>query len=198
MASQVIVLIAPANLSRRDLTPTSTGIARRPQLPSHHVRPLVQQHGQIPVRLDPLGHQLAEQRLTRRPHDHRLGEFLPAGVRDHGELRAESFDVFCLTFQVRLRDEQRQVDVLGAGRLDARIDLGLHAFPQRIGVWPDHHGAAHRAVLGQFRLLEDLLVPPGEVILLVGKHTRAIADCHLTTLAGRQRPPLECRWSPAQ
>ena len=71
--------------------------------------------------------------------------------------------------QVALRDEQREVDVLGAGRLDAEVDLGLHPLPDGVAVGPDDHRAPHRAVVGQLGLGDDVLVPAGEVLGLGGE-----------------------------
>ena len=40
----------------------------------------------------------------------------------------------------------------------------------RVAVRPDDHRAAHRAVVGQLRLGDDVLVPAGEVVGLGGEH----------------------------
>ena len=48
-----------------------------PELPADDVGPLVEQQRKVPVALDPLGHELAEDRLARRPDDQRLGRSLP-------------------------------------------------------------------------------------------------------------------------
>ena len=110
-----------------------------PQLPAHDVAPLVQQQGQVAVALDPLGHVLAEDRLAGGAHDDGLVQLLAAAVGDDGQLGAEALDVLGLPGQVALGDEEREVDVLGARRLDAAVDLGLHPLPQRAGVGPDDH-----------------------------------------------------------
>ena len=59
---------------------------------------------------------------------------LPPPMGDDGQLGAEALDVLGLALEVRLRDEQREVGVLGAGRLDAGVDLGLHALPDGVAV----------------------------------------------------------------
>ena len=66
--------------------------------------------------------------------------------------------------EVALRDEHWEVAVLGAGRLDALVDLRLHPLPDRVAVRPDDHGSARRTVLGQLRLGQDVLVPAWEVL----------------------------------
>ena len=62
-------------------------------------------------------------------HDDRLLELLAAGEGDDGQLGAEALDVLGLALEVALGDEQREVGVLGAGGLDAGVDLGLHPLP---------------------------------------------------------------------
>src|SRR5204863_4120079 len=79
-------------------------------------------------------------------------------------------DVLGLAVEVALRDEQREVSVLRAGRPDAGVHLLLDAFPQRPPVRPDHHRAAHRTVVGQLGLGDDVLVPAREVLALWGEH----------------------------
>ena len=68
----------------------------RPQLPPHHVRPLVQQQRQITVALHPLAHVLADDRLRGRPNHHRFLELLTASTGDQREFRTEPFDVLGL------------------------------------------------------------------------------------------------------
>ena len=74
-----------------------------PQLPAHDVGPLVQQQRQVAVALDPLGHELADDRLAGGPHDDRLLELLAAGDGDHRQLGAEALDVLGLALRGRTR-----------------------------------------------------------------------------------------------
>ena len=71
----------------------------RPQLPAHDVGPLVEQQRQVAVALDPLGHELADDRLAGGAHDDRLLELLAAGDGDHRELGAEALDVLGLALR---------------------------------------------------------------------------------------------------
>ena len=48
------------------------------QLPAHHAVPLVDQHGQIAVGLNPLGVGVADDGFRRRPDDQRLFQFFAA------------------------------------------------------------------------------------------------------------------------
>ena len=138
----------------------------RAQLPSHDVGPLVEQERQVAVALQPLRHVLADDGLARGPDDDGLVELLPTRDGDDRELGAEPLHVLGLALEVRLGDEEREVRVLHAARLDAGVDLGLHALPQPVAVGPDHHGPADGPVLGELRLVQDVLVPAGEVVRL--------------------------------
>ena len=144
----------------------------RPQFPAHDVAPLIEQQRQVAVALDPLGHELTDHGLRGRAHHDRLGQFLAPGVGDDRQFGAESLDVLGLALEVAQRDEEREVGVLRAGLLDARVHLGLHALPDRPPVGADHHRAAHRSVVGHLALGDDVLIPTREVFALGGQHTR--------------------------
>ena len=136
----------------------------RAELPPHDVGPLVEEERQVAVALQPLRHVLADDRLARGPDDDGLVELLATRDGDDRELRAEPLDVLGLALEVRLGDEEREVRVLGAARLDAGVDLGLHPLPEPVAVRADDHRAADGTVLGQLRLVQDVLVPAGEVV----------------------------------
>ena len=93
--------------------------------------------------------------------------------------------------QVALGDEQREVGVLGAGRLDAGVDVGLHALPDGVAVGTDDHRAAHRSVVGQLRLGLDVLVPAREVVRLGGEHG-SLGHRAAIVLPGADRPRSSC------
>ena len=62
----------------------------RHHLPAHDVRPLVDEHRQVAVRLDPLRVHRADDRLAGRPDGEALLELLVPAVRHPGDLRARS------------------------------------------------------------------------------------------------------------
>ncbi len=136
----------------------------RPELPPHDVGPLVEEERQVAVALQPLRHVLADDRLTRGSHDDGLVELLAARDGDDGEFRTEPLDVLGLALEVRLGDEEREVRVLGSARLDAGVDLGLQPLPEAVPVRADDHRPADGAILGKLRLVQDILVPAGEVV----------------------------------
>ena len=129
------------------------GPQERPRhlLPPDDVRPLVDEHGQIAPGLDPLRVQRADDHLGRRTHDERLGELFVAALRDPGHLRREPLDVLLLLHQQAGRNEQREVGVDVAGRLEAPVERLLNQLPDRVAVRANRHAALDRGVVGQLR-----------------------------------------------
>ena len=93
--------------------------------------------------------------------------FGPPAVRDDRHLRGKALDVVGLLVQQALRDQQREVDVGVAGRLDAAVDAGLDRLPDRVAVGTDDHRPAGKRVLGQLGPFDHLLVPGGKVFGLL-------------------------------
>ena len=87
-------------------------------------------------------------------------------MRDDRQLGGEALDVLGLLVQQLLGDEQGEVDVLVARRLETIVQCLLDVLPDRIAVRLDDHRALGQTVLGHAGLLDDLLVPGGEVVLL--------------------------------
>ena len=151
-----------------------------PHFPTHHVRPLVNQKRQIAVRFDPARKRRADDRLRSRPDHVRLRQFaggnhlglardrifhgLESVVRDHGALGGEPFRVFRLFFQIGEGNQQREVGVLVARRLEAAVQLLLDQLPDAVAPWLDHHAAARFRILGEVGGFDDLLIPLGEIL----------------------------------
>src|SRR2546430_8595307 len=70
----------------------------------------------------------------------------------------------CFPREKALGDEQREVGVLVACRLEHGIQGGLHQLPHAVAVRPDHHAAAYRRVVRQLGLHDDVVVPLAEVL----------------------------------
>jgi hypothetical protein len=115
--------------------------------------------------LHPLGEEVVDHRLAGRAEDDRLVQLLAPAVGDDGELGREALDVLGLELEEGLRDEEREVGVLGAGLLDAPVELGLQQLPDPVPPGPDHHGAGSGAVVGHLGAGDHLLVPAREVLL---------------------------------
>ena len=135
----------------------------RAHLPADDVAPLVEQHRQVAVALDPFREHAVDDRLRRRPHDQRLlerrgridldGTLALFACRpqprmcDERNLLRESFDVLGLLREVAHRDEEREVGVLVAARLDHVVERALHQLPDAVAVRPDDHAAAHGRIV---------------------------------------------------
>ncbi len=133
-------------------------------LPADDVRPLIDEDRQIAPRLHPFRVHRADDRLGRRPDDELLLELLAAAVRHVGDLRRKAFDVLRFLVQEAFGNEQREVRVHVAGRLDPRIERLLNQLPDRVAVRPDDHAALDRRVVGQLRAADDVEVPAREVL----------------------------------
>ncbi len=132
----------------------------RAQLPSHDVGPLVQQHRQIAPALDPLAEEVADDGLRGRTDDVRLLQLLSAGDGDYRQLRREALHVLGFFVQKTLRDEQRKVNVLMAGGLEAVVKLALQKLPDSVAVGLDDHAAFDNlGGLGHVALQNHVLIP---------------------------------------
>jgi len=89
-------------------------------------------------------------------------------VRDDGALLGKALDVLGLAGQKALRNQQREVGIDVAQLLELAIENALDVLPDRVPVGPDHHTAARGAVIGQFRGLDDVLIPSAVVFAALG------------------------------
>ena len=149
----------------------------RAHLPAHHIGPLVDQHRQVAVALDPALEGVADDRLRRRPDDQRLLQFgLRIGLQlavdllqpvmgDDRHLLGEAFDVLGLPGDEAQGNEQREIAVLVAGFLDPPVERLLQQLPDAVAPRLDHHAAAHRRRLRQIRVADHVLVPFREIRL---------------------------------
>src|SRR5206468_12389879 len=116
----------------------------------------------------------------RRPHHQRLLErgcrvdldrvlaLFPRGTQprmgDERDLLGEPLDVLSFFREETHRNEQWEVGVLMAGRLDQVVERPLHQLPHAVAVRPDDHAAADRRVVRHLRLHDDVAVPLAEVL----------------------------------
>src|ERR1700694_1791707 len=82
-----------------------------PHLPADHIRPLIDQHWEVAIALNPAREHGVDDRFRRGANDVWLLKLLPARVRHHRELRGEAFDMLCFLPQESLGDEQWEVGV---------------------------------------------------------------------------------------
>ena len=108
---------------------------------------------------------MADDGFRSRADDVRLFQLLAAGDGDHGQLRREAFHVLRFFLQKALRDQQRKINVLMAGGLEAVVEFALEQFPDRIAVGLDDHAAFDDfGRLGHVALEDDVLIPGGEIL----------------------------------
>ena len=137
----------------------------RAQLPADDVGPLVHQHRQVAPALDPLGEEVADDGLRRRTDDVGLFELLAAGDGDHRQLRREAFHVLGFLLQKALRDQQREINVLVAGGLEAVVEFALQQLPDGVAVGLDDHAAFDDfGGLGHVALQNDVLIPGCKIL----------------------------------
>jgi len=71
------------------------------------------------------------------------GGFEP-GVRDQRDFLGEALHVLGFLREKAHRDEQREVRILVARRLEHVVQGALHQLPQAVAVGSDDHAATHR------------------------------------------------------
>ena len=114
---------------------------------------------QVAVRLDPLRVHHADDHFGGRPDREPLGRAFRRRPGHPGDLGREPLDVLGLAHQQRLRNQQREIGVLVAGRLEARVELGLEPLPQPVPVGTQDEASAHGRLRDQLRSITDGLVP---------------------------------------
>ncbi len=91
------------------------------------------------------------------------------------------------------RDQQREVQVLVAGRLEAVVERALGQLPDGVAVRTDDHRPTRGAMLGQLGAPDDLDVPGREVDVGRGEAAGAHGAPMLADAAwrepGRRQPP---------
>ena len=142
-------------------------------LPAHDVGPLVAQDGQVAPRSDPILIGTPDNGLGSRADNEFLLQFglriyddaLSVGVvheavmGNHRALLGETRHMFGLAAEERFRDEEREVCVLHACRLEHIVQDALHLFPDCISVRLDHHASAHGALFCQIGLDNQIVIP---------------------------------------
>jgi hypothetical protein len=132
----------------------------RAHLPTHHVPPLVDEQRQVAIAADPALKRVADHSLGGRAHDQRFGE-RGVGVRhqaaalglkpvmgDDRHLLGEPLHMLALLREEAQGNEEREIAVVVAERLDAAVQLRLDQLPDAVAPRLDDHTAAHRGDLG--------------------------------------------------
>ena len=162
----------------------------RAHLPAHHIAPLIAQDRQVSVTGNPVlvggpdnglrGR--SDNQLLLQPrigvHDNTLacGVVFQTVVRNHGALFRKALHMLRLTAQERLRDEQGEIGVLHAFRLETLVEVRLNGFPYRIAVGLDNHATAHRGLLCKVCFYYQFVVPLRVVFATRGQFLKI---CHI-------------------
>ena len=147
------------------LLPEELGRAQknaRPHFPADHVGPLIDQNRQVAITLDPLRVARADDGFGGRPNDQWLGQrtgrhhfalgvYLEPAVSDDRAFLGEALHVRRFALEITERNEEREIGVPVAGRLEHRVELPLHVFPNAITPRTNDHAAAHVRWLRHFR-----------------------------------------------
>ena len=152
----------------------------RPHFPAHHVAPLVDFEGQVPVTGGPAGESRADDGFRGGTDDEGFRK-LPGGnhaclaggfillrfqpvVGDYGAFRGEAFGMLRFLFQIGDRNQEGEIGVRMAGVLEALVQVLLNEFPNGVAPWLDDHAAADLGIFRHVGGLDDLLVPLGEIL----------------------------------
>ena len=136
----------------------------RDLLPADHIGPLIDEHGQVAPRLHPPGVHRPDHHFGGRAHDQFLLEVLVAAARHPRHLRRESVDMFLLFHEQAFGNEQREIRVDVARRLESRVQEALDVLPDRVAVRTDDHAALDRRVVGHLGALHHVEVPLGKIL----------------------------------
>jgi hypothetical protein len=90
--------------------------------------------------------------------------FQPGVGNDRTFLR-ETFHVGGFAFKITERNEKREVGVPMSGRLEHRVELTLHVFPDTVAPWANHHAAPDIRRFGHFGSTNDLLIPFRKILV---------------------------------
>src|SRR5215204_2155638 len=136
-------------------------------LPAQHVAPLVYEDGQVAVALDPVLVESADDALGGRTDGEPFFQLFPAPYGYPRELGVEALDVLGLLLKVALGDEQREVSVPVARRLEAVVQVALDALPDLEPVGPNGERPPHGPVVGELGHAHELQIPPARVLALL-------------------------------
>ena len=142
-------------------------------LPTHHVSPLVAEDRQVAVGINPVligvpddslrsgsnDELLLQTSLGVNHHTRTVGVVLQTIVGHHSTLLGKALNMFSLSAEEALGNEQREVGVDVARLLEHFVKLALHLLPDGVTVRLDDHTAAHSRLLSQVSLNHQLIIP---------------------------------------
>ncbi len=96
-----------------------------PKLPANRVSPLIEQHRQIAMALNPSRHRFTDDRFRRWPNNDRLGQLLASRMRDQRQLGTESLDMLGFLEKERVGNEERKVRIRMSRRRGGAIAMRI-------------------------------------------------------------------------
>jgi len=121
---------------------------------------------------------VADDGFRSGPDDVRFFQLFAAGDCHHRQFGRESFDVFGFLLEEALRNQEREIDVLVTGGLEAIVELTLEQLPDRISIGFDDHAAFDDlGRLGHVSLEDDILIPSGKVLAARGDGRFGHSEC---------------------
>merc|ERR1740139_872609 len=106
------------------------------ELPPNNIRPLIDHHRQVSMRVNPLSKRRVHNSLGRRSNRNRLSQLTLPRLSHPSHLRRESFQMLLFFLQRRLRHKHRKVDIVNSMCLDPRVNEPLDLLPNVVGVGP--------------------------------------------------------------
>ena len=127
--------------------------------PSYDVCPLVDEHGQVAIALDPLCVHGANDGLGSWAHDKLLFERSVANMCDKRDFGRETFHVIRFFDKITIRNKHREIRVFVSRCFETSVELFLNVFPDLVTVRANDHRAFDRAVIDKRGLENDVGVP---------------------------------------
>ena len=150
--------------------------------PADHGAPLVIEHGQLPVGLQHTVPVVAEHGLRGGSEGQALFQLVATAHGDPSHLGGETVDQFAFLFQQALRDQRGHCHVLVSGLFKLPVHDPLNVFPDSVAVWTQDHKSLHAGIVDQLRLLADVRIPLGEIVLHTGDLFHFFVLCHDSSL----------------
>ena len=150
--------------------------------PADHGAPLVIEHGELAVGLKDAVPVVAEHGLRGGSERQPLLQLVAAAHGDPSHLRGKAVDQFAFLFQQALRDQRGHCHVLVSGLFKLPVHDPLNVFPDSVAVWTQDHKSLHAGIVDQLRLLADVRIPLGEIVLHTGDLFHFFVLCHDSSL----------------
>mmetsp|Transcript_35021 Transcript_35021/g.53759 ORF Transcript_35021/g.53759 Transcript_35021/m.53759 type:complete len:601 (-) Transcript_35021:128-1930(-) len=145
------------------------------ELPSDDVSPLVDLEGEVSVGTDPLRECGVHNSFGSRSDGDGLVHLGLAGLGYPSDLGREPFKVVLFLLEGTLRDEHREVGVLGTAGLEASVEVGLDLLPDVEGARAEDVATGDVIIVDKLSLSDHLLVPLREVGILLVQNGQLVA-----------------------